>query len=80
MAFLVYKILSSIQKDTCQESVYWEILKVANKEERWDSITQNEMALIKPFGDILKEALKGDGSLKTKMELETSYIDAKYYM
>lgn len=53
---------------------------MTNKEERWDSITQNEMALIKPFGDILKEALKGDGSLKTKMELETSYIDAKYYM
>ena len=46
MAFLVYKILSSIQKDTYQESVYWEILKVTNKEERWDSITQNEMALM----------------------------------
>ena len=38
------------------------------------------MTLIKPFGDILKEALKGDASVKTKMELETIYIDAKYFM
>lgn len=41
MAFLVYKILSSVQKDTSQSSAYWEILKVTNTEERWDSICKN---------------------------------------
>ena len=30
IAFLVYKILSSIQKDTNQQSPYWEMLKVVN--------------------------------------------------
>lgn len=50
MAFLVYKILSSIQKDTSQQSTYWENLKITNTEERWDSISQNEANLIKPFG------------------------------
>ena len=39
------------------------------------------MNLIRPFGELIKEALKtNDTSMKTKMEIETSYIDAKYYM
>lgn len=41
IAFLVYKIMSSIQKDTNQQSNYWEILKVTNNESRWDAIYQN---------------------------------------
>lgn len=32
MAFFVYKILTSTQKDTCQRSAYWDILKVSNTE------------------------------------------------
>jgi hypothetical protein len=68
MAFLVYKILSSIQKDTSQQAAYWDILKVSNNEERWDNICNNEINLIKPFGEILREALKNnDSSIKTKM-------------
>lgn len=81
MAFLVYKVLTSIQKDTSQQSAYWDVLKISNSEERWDSICQNEANLIKPFGEIIREALKvSDSSIKTKMELETNYIDPKYFM
>jgi hypothetical protein len=37
--------------------------------------------LLKPYGDLTREALmKEDTSLKTKVELETSYIDSKYYL
>lgn len=39
------------------------------------------MNIIKPFGEIVKEAIsKTDNTLKIKMELETYYIDTKYYM
>lgn len=42
---------------------------------------QNEINLIKPFGEIVREALKAtDASLRTKMELETSYIDVKFFV
>lgn len=62
--------MSSIQKDTSQQSNYWEILNVNNNEDRWDAIYQNEINLIKPFGEILRDALKAsDTSIKTKMEL-----------
>jgi len=54
MAFLVYKILSSIQKDTSQQSAYWELLKTTNTEDRWDSICQNEANLIRPFGELVR--------------------------
>lgn len=30
ISFLVYKILSAIQKDTSKQSQYWEILKISN--------------------------------------------------
>ena len=81
MAFFVFKILSCTQKDTSQQAAYWDILKITNNEERWDSMYQNEINLIKPFGEIIKDALKAsDSSIKTKMELETNYIDAKYFM
>lgn len=78
---MVYKILSSIQKDTTQQSAYWQILKVVNNEDRWDDTYQYEISLIKPFGQIVRQALKAsDSTIKTKMQLETSYIDGKYYM
>ena len=32
LAFLVYKILSSVQKDTSQQAAYWDILKLQNNE------------------------------------------------
>jgi hypothetical protein len=50
LAFLVYKIVTSIQKDTTRNSLYWEILKTGNNEERWDYMNQNEANLIRPFG------------------------------
>jgi len=50
LAFLVYKILSAIQRDTSRQSQYWEVLKVNNTEDRWDFMYQNEINLIKPFG------------------------------
>jgi hypothetical protein len=70
MAFLVYKIVSALQKDTSKHSFYWEILKITNEEARWDAMYQNEISLIRPFGEMIKDAIrKSDTSLKIKMEL-----------
>ena len=81
ISFLVYKILSAIQKDTSKQSQYWEILKTNNTEDKWDNVYQTQINLIKPFGEIVREAIsKTDNTLKIKMELETNYIDTKYYM
>lgn len=42
---------------------------------------QTEVNLIKPFGELVKEAIsRTDNTLKIKMELETNYIDCKYFM
>lgn len=41
ISFLVYKILSAIQKDTSKQSQYWEILKISNTEDKWDNVYQN---------------------------------------
>ena len=38
MAFMVFKMLAAIQRDTGRQSQYWDMLKVANPEERWDSV------------------------------------------
>ena len=46
--------MSSVQKDTNQQSAYWDLLRVTNNEERWDSMCQNEMNLIKPYGEIIR--------------------------
>ena len=36
---------------------------------------------MKPFGELVKEALnKTDTSLKIKIQLQTNYIDTKYFM
>jgi len=68
ISFLVYKILSAIQKDTSKQSQYWEILKISNTEDKWDNVYQTEINLIKPFGEIVREAIcKTDNSLKIKM-------------
>lgn len=67
---MVFKIITSIQKDTSKTSHYWEILKISNNQDKWDAINQNEVNTLKPFGDIVKEALsKSDTTMKTKMEL-----------
>jgi hypothetical protein len=70
VAFLIFKILSSIQRDTNKNSPYWEILKCLNSEERWEHFYNTEANLSKPIGEMLREAIsKTDTTLKIKMEL-----------
>jgi len=57
LSFMIYKIISMIQKDVGKKSAYWEMLRISNTEDKWDSILINEINIIKPFGDIIKEAL-----------------------
>ena len=41
-AFLVFKILSAIQKDIISGSRYWRILKVKNNDKQWDNLLKDE--------------------------------------
>lgn len=60
---------------------YWENLTIQNNSHFWATVNEQEKNLVKPYGDITRQTLaKEDTSLKTKVELETSYIDSKYYM
>ena len=68
ICFLVYKILSSIQKDLVKASPYWEFVKTPNNDEQWDYILRNEIQLLDSFGSGIKEVVMGIGaSLSMRM-------------
>ena len=81
MAFLVFKILYSIQRDITKDSLYWERIKVKNTDTQWDNILKDETKSLEPFGNMLREGLATNkNSSKIQLELDTNYIDLKYYI
>lgn len=81
MCFFLFKILSYIQKNTLKSSPYWEFTKNPNHEDEWDTMIKNEMNVVEPFGQNIKEVIMSNGvSISMRMEIESSYIDYKYYM
>jgi hypothetical protein len=81
LTFLIYKIIASFQRDTVKNSPYWKTLQVETLHKDWTDVLSQESAIMKPYGDIIREAIiREDTSLKTKVELETSYIDSKYFL
>lgn len=81
LAFMLYKIISYIMKDTLSGGVYWENLSISNKSTEWEAVINQELAIIRPYGELAREALvREDSSLKTKVELETAYVDSKYFL
>lgn len=81
LAFMLYKIISYIMKDTLSGGVYWEHLSISNKSYDWEAVVNQELAIIRPYGEMTREALvREDSSLKTKVELETTYVDSKYFL
>lgn len=78
---MVYKVLWSIQKDIGRTSPYWEHVKTINNDEQWDLILRNEISILEPFGQHIRDIVMGIGSsFKLRMELETNYVDFKYFL
>jgi hypothetical protein len=80
MSFLIFKILSAIQKDLQKDAAYWEIIKINNTDQKWDFILREEMADLEHYGNILRESLSQKVSPKMRTELDTNYIEFKYYL
>jgi hypothetical protein len=69
-AFLVFKILSAIQRDIQKKSFYWEQIKVQNEEAQWDFVIQSEVLSIEPYGRVVKEAImRAELSKEIKLEI-----------
>ena len=44
-------------------------------------MASQELAILRPYRELAREALvREDSSLKTKVELETTYVDSKYFL
>lgn len=81
LAFMLFKTISYILKDTLAGGVYWENLAISNQSAEWEAVASQELAILRPYGELAREALvREDSSLKTKVELETTYVDSKYFL
>lgn len=81
IAYMIFKITNFILKTTAAQGGYWDNLSIENNSAQWEQVNEQERNLLKTYGDLTREALvKEDTSLKTKVELETAYIDSKYYL
>jgi hypothetical protein len=62
-------------------SAYWEFLRLPNNDDFWDMNLKTEGFLLEQLGQIFKEIVMSNGpSLSMRMEVESSYIDYKYYL
>lgn len=81
LTFLVHKVILAIFKDTMKGGLYWQNLGLTLVNEKWDDVLTQEAQILRPLGDITKEALiKEDTSLKMKVEFDTIYVDSKFFL
>ena len=81
LAYLIFKIIRAMQEDTHRDSIFWENLSIDIRKEPWEQVVLDQFNIIKPYGDITREAIKKyDTGLKTKVELETKYVDSRFLM
>lgn len=81
VCFFIFKLLWYVQKNTLKSSPYWELVKCPNNEEQWDTTIKSEIAILEPFGQGIKDVIMGNGaSLSMRMEIESTYIDYKYFL